>query len=81
MWQEVQLKIPSAWHSGCCRTMDPLLAQWPHISIYMNVSRGNMRNLKACNMWADHGCLVGRVLGGILKGHMPRRYPSLEDPG
>ena len=30
--------------------------------IYMNVSRGNMRNLKACNMWADHGIMVGRVL-------------------
>ena len=33
MWQEVQLKIPSAWHSGCCRTMDPLSAHWPHISM------------------------------------------------
>ena len=30
--------------------------------IYMSVSRGNMRNLKACNMCADHGYLVGRVL-------------------
>lgn len=68
MWQEVQPKIPSAWHSGCCRTMD-LLSAFGSVAthlygayIYMNVSRGNMRPLKACNMWADHGYLVGRVL-------------------
>ena len=47
--------------------------------IYMNMSRGNMRNLKACNMWADHGYLVGRVL--VYIEGLPRKYPSLEDPG